>query len=507
MRSVICALALCCVGVSLAESDLDEALAKPVTLNFRRTPLVVVLDALQERATGLNITADANVLARPLFVTLKVEDMKISDVLAQIREDHSLAETRWAGALLLHDADKGPSGKPTTGEGNKALEKPVSVTWVNLTAAEAMDRLKARYKVEGDLSTRARVAVQRTGARVRLRLRSLPLRHVLDHTCRQLGLEWSLDEAGKVSLDAPRNGTGPDLTAETIDRVRDPQEDMPKLFDDLHKPAIRSGATRRLLAIGEAVAQPAADKLPDETDPDVVQALLEILAQVGTNAHYEPVLKVFRDPRRSLEERVAAGQALGDMQAVDAIPYLIAALDHTWFSVSETARQALVKIGGPVSETLAGHYKREVGKKNGREGLIYRGLLIFGEIGDETSRKVLLEALATDGGERELSIKHHAAIGLGMTGDVEVVEPLIEAMTVAEEKRQFQVVSYISRSLTWLTDAQNAPRAVEWRGWWEKEKARIRARIARRKELEEMGLDTDVKPDLKGLNLPKREEK
>ena len=191
------------------------------------------------------------------------------------------------------------------------------------------------------------------------------------------------------------------------------------------------------------------------------------------------------------------------MKAEDAIPSLIAALDHTWFSVSETARQALVRIGGSVSEKLAGYYRREVAKADGREGLIYRGLLIFGEIGDETSREVLLEALGTEGGAREVSIKHHAAIGLGMTGNVEVVEPLIEAMTLAEEKRQFQVVNYIGRSLTWLTDAQNPPRAVEWRAWWEKEQARIRARIARRKELEDSGLDAQVKPDLGGLKMPK----
>ncbi|MEZ6187693.1 MAG: HEAT repeat domain-containing protein [Planctomycetota bacterium] len=503
MRSVFCALTLGCAALAVAQdSPLDQALAKQVNLTFRRTPLVHVLDALQERSTGLNLVADPAVLARPLFVSTTGEETSVRALLEQVVEEQGLETTRWAGALVVHLPGEGPQGTPSTGKGNKVLEDPVSVTFMNLSLLETVDRLK-RYPIQVELSTRARVAVQRSGVRMRLRLRALPLRQVLDHVARQAGLEWTLTGESGVEFDAPKTGGGLDLTVDTIDRVRDPQEDLPKLLEDLKKPGMRSGAARRLLAIGPDAAQPLADLLESEEDPDVTRAALEVLGQVGSNDQHEVVLKIFRDPRRSLEERVAAGLALGNMQAVDAIPSLIAALDHSWFSVSETARQALVKIKGPVTEKLAGYYKREVQKPDGREGLIYRGLLIFGEIGDETGTKVLLEALATNDGPREVSIKHHAAIGLGMTGNPEVVEPLIEAMTLAEDKRQFQVVNYIGRSLTWLTDAENPPRAVEWRAWWEKEEARIRARNARAKELREAGLDVEVKPDLGDLKVPK----
>ena len=83
----------------------------------------------------------------------------------------------------------------------------------------------------------------------------------------------------------------------------------------------------------------------------------------------------------------------------------------------------------------------------------------------------LLGALKTKQGPRAVPLRHHAAIGLGFTGDPKVVEPLIQAL---DEERDFLVASYISRSLGWITKTQDVqPQASSWRTWWQNNKKRF----------------------------------
>jgi HEAT repeat protein len=165
--------------------------------------------------------------------------------------------------------------------------------------------------------------------------------------------------------------------------------------------------------------------------------------------------------------RKKAGETLGQMKAGEAVPDLIDALNDGWFRISETARAALVAIGAPAIPALIERYTREAEGDRGADGVVYRSLLIFGEVGTVEAKRVLVKALKLRKGKRALSIRHHAAIGLGLSADPRVVEPLILAF---EKEKDFRVAKYISRSLTWLTDQEvSATRRDAWRIWWELE--------------------------------------
>jgi HEAT repeat protein len=128
-------------------------------------------------------------------------------------------------------------------------------------------------------------------------------------------------------------------------------------------------------------------------------------------------------------------------------------------------------MGQLAIDPILAAYKKELTAKDSRDGVVFRSLLLMGEIPCDKSRDALLEALKTSDGPRAIAIRHHAAIALGLLQDKLAIEPLIDAY---EREREFRVGMAIDRSLAWLTNEQSvAPQAYRWKAWWAANKDRF----------------------------------
>lgn len=512
MRFAVRVVALACLalapaGARGAPDELDQSLGSPITVSFSSTPLEDVLDALRE-SVRLNVVVDPAVQASELRVTGEASGEAAGKFLDRVLTQVKLKRTRWCGALLLHAPDAVPGPEPEAGKGVKELEQRVGVGFLRTPLSEALERIKTRHKVDVFLPSRVRSRMRQEADTVTLRLYSIELRHVLTHLCRGAGLTWSWTN-GKVELGLAAGGERAVDSAQLRDvDLRQPQElkqeeDVEALVKQLAVPSSREGALKRLAAVGDRVVAPVVDLLP-KADGPTAEAILRLLAKLGKGREPE-ILAVFKDTSRSLEVRTAAGLTLGQLKAEVAIPTLIEALDDKWFKISETARGALVQIGPPAVAPLRKRYAEERDKAKGaKEGLVYRALLVFGNIADPTAREVLIEALATQRrkDDRDVPLRHHAAIGLGFTGDPNMIEPLIAAL---EREKVFLVAKYIARSLNWLTDAELPPQAEVWKNWWRDNRARVLGKKGTA-ELDDMA--QPLKPDFGGLpNIGEGEKK
>lgn len=450
-----------------APDDIDQALGTNITISFSSTPLEDALEGIRD-ASRLNLVVDPSVASSELRVSAESSGGSVKKLLDQLLSQTKLTSSRWCGVLLLHPADTKPPAEPETGKDDPRLTATTSVAFQRTPLAEALERLKSRNKVESFLPSRVRARMRQESESVSLRLWSVEVRHVLTHLARACGLTWSL-AGGKVEF-ALAGGADRQVDASQLRDVdlreglknQVQQEDVRALAMQLGDPTGREGAMRRLVAVGEAAVPEVVQRLSKADGPTAVAAL-RVLGRIGAGQE-DLILKVLTDVERTLEVRTAAGQALGALKAEKAIPTLIELLDDKWFKISETARASLVQIGAPAVAPLRKRYTEERDKaKNAKEGLIYRALLVFGSIPDDAARSTLLEALKTTRGPRAVPLRHHAAIGLGFTGDHKMIEPLIEALS---EERQFLVAKYIARSLNWLTDAELPPQPETWRTWW-----------------------------------------
>lgn len=435
--------------------------------NFSGTRLHLVVDAVHE-ATKLNLLVDPAVDAEGILVTAVAANQPVGAFLAELEKQTNLTHSSWCGAIVLHAPGKGPGAEPAL-PNNEQVNARLSVEFEATPFLFALERLRTRTPIELDVTARARNFVSTRGASVTLSVQRMQLKHLFSHMARAAGLEWKL-EGTRATFDAP-GAAGRDVDASTIELTGEEMEvkvDVAKLLVDLRSPAGREGATRQLIAAGDKAADGVAGVLQDADAPTAVAAL-EILGRIGKPAQAPRVLAVFRDVNRPLDVRNQAGVALGLMKAADAVPALIDALDDEWFRIAETARNSLVQIGEPAVAPLAARYE-PAAKAAGHDGVVYRSLLIFGSIGNDRCKQLLLDALKTTAGNRAVALRHHAAIGLGFTRDMKVVEPLIEAL---ERERQFVVSSYIARSLTWITDQELPPQPGRWRTWWAENKAKL----------------------------------
>lgn len=441
--------------------------------SFSGTRLSAVVSAVHE-VTKANIIIDPSVDADALTVTATATRQPLGAFLGELERQTNLAHTSWCGAVVLHPKDKAPGAEPRlpTAEG---LDARLAMQFDGTPFLFAMERLRTRTPLEIDVTGRARASVQQRGVSLTMRVARMQLKHLLAHMARAGGLTWSL-EGRKVMFDAP-GVEGRTVDAETIDvRGDQPLETAPvvdagKLLADLRTAGGREGARRQLIAAGKQVAQPVAAFLAQpDLDPPTLVAALQVLARVGEAAQAEPVLAIFRDANRPLDVRNEAGVALGALKAPGSIGGLIDALDDPWFRIAETARAALVELGEPAVQPLAARWQAAMQRPSGNDGLVYRGLLIFGSIGNDRCKQLLLDTLKTSAGPRAVPLRHHAAIGLGFTQDPKMIEPMIEAL---ERERQFLVASYIARSLSWITDQELPPQPARWRAWWAQNKDKI----------------------------------
>lgn len=449
-------------GAVLAQGQADPLQAR-FSGSYSETRLGLVVAALND-ATHLNLVVDPAVDTDGITITATASEMPAGKFLEQVQQQAGLARTAWCGALVLHRPGQGPGQAPSLPTSAK-LDAHVSVDFGGTPFLFAVERLRSRADLEVDLTARARASVQARAASVTLQAYRMQVKHVLVHLARAAGLEWTL-QGERVVLDATGEAgrtvdAGEVVLQGTADEMG-PRLDVAKLLSELGTVGGRDTARRLLVAAGKQVAGPVANTLAD-ADPPTAIAALQVLQRVGDAAQGDAVLAVFRDVDRSLDVRTEAGVTLGALKATGAVPALIDALDDEWFRVAETARAALTELGAPVVGPLAARYRPAAARPQGQDGIVYRSLLIFGSIGDERSKQLLLEALKTTHGPRAVSMRHHAAIGLGFTQDPKMIEPLIAAL---ERERQFQVASYIARSLTWITDVELPPQPGRWRAWW-----------------------------------------
>jgi len=493
------ALALALATPALADS-LDESLQQRVTLSFVDTPLDDVLHGIRGVAQ-VNVVIDPALDPANLRVTADAREEPVGDLLAEIEKQLDLRRTKWCGAFYLYRGE-GPGPAPDRGANDRYLRAPLSVNFDGERVPTALDRIQRRARgVTFLLPAGVQRGLRDRDASVDLRLWSVEIRHILTHLTRQCGLAWEQKD-GKIELslasEAARRTIEVAPVPDAIGEGARPTEteDLDKLVEHLRRPDRRGFASRRLAAVGEAAA-PAVARLLDGPDPDVRLAALEVLARIGTPGQARATVTIFTDDGRTLEERTAAGEALGRMAAPATIPTLIDHLDDKWFRISEVARKALIAIGPPVIAPLRERYLTEMRRgEAGSDEIIYRALLIFGAVGGDSAQQILLEALETRQGPRAVALRHHAAIGLGFTGKLELVEPMIEALKV---ERQFQVASYVVRSLKWIltsvddgfdTSSCPPPQGLQWEDWWRRNKTHfVEVESAEEEEFQPLGTD------------------
>ena len=453
----------CAVGVAQAAEPSQEG---QVTVSFQRTPLTLVIAQLQ-RQTETNLVLAPGVNG-DAAVDLVATDQPLAEVLDSLLANQKLARTAWAGAWVIHAKGASLPGEVAAeGNGARALQLALSIDYQGADPAAVVQRIEARTKVPTSLPARVRMLLNRRSATVSLRLFGLPAHQVLDHVAFQLGLSWSLD-TGRVSFApvAGKAGDAVDLSLETKDEA-----DIERLVARLKsgEAANRDAAARELTLagaaslpkVGAALRATGAARLDD---PACVLAL-RVIGDIGEASETAAVLGVFKDSARGTEVQIAAADALGSTRAAAAAADLIEALnDKASLRRAEAARRALVTIGEPILSALLARYRTEA-KARQPQGLIYRALLIMGEVNSDAARAELVRAMNTEGRSSfAVSIRHHAAIGLGMTAEPKVIPQLIEAL---ERERDFLISKYITRSLTWLTEEDFPPDAVAWRAWWD----------------------------------------
>lgn len=281
---------------------------------------------------------------------------------------------------------------------------------------------------------------------------------------------------------------GPDLS-----KVRGSITD--RTVDDLVK-ALAASDTERTVAETElprrgkvAVPQLVSCLHAADNSTEARSSAARCLKKIKDPAAIPALLDVYKNQGAPLPVRGEAALALGDLQATNAIPDLIEGLANNMFKVSETARSALIQIGDPAVQPLIDAFKREMAVPENpkakekereayaaRDGIVFRSLLILGDIGGAKARDALSDALKVQKGSRALGVRHHAALAIGLLrySDKDfrfAIEPLLDAY---EAERDFSVATVLVRSLEWLTDAHDIPpQPYRWKAWWNVNKDRV----------------------------------
>jgi HEAT repeat protein len=473
---VVTALAAFPVAAGVARAQepseaeaIAAALKAPVTATFTGTRAALVVDEIAKQAS-LNLVMRGVDVNAP--VSLEVRAQPADAVLRQLEQQLKLGRQTWCGAVVLLPQGKNlPQEAPAAA--NALLDARTTQTIEGQPFLLAIERLRTGRGMTIELTTRARARVASVADTITLRAFRMQVRHLLTHLGAKCDLTWALGADGKtITFD---NASARDIDAGELVVTRQlaeagPQVDVAKAVNELKQPGTRESARRQLVAAGKR-AGPELVKLIKDADPNLARQGLQLLGQVGATDQGDAVLAVFRDGGRPTEVRAEAGNTLGALKATAAVPALIDGLNDESFRVAAAARNALVSVGAAAIPPLLARWKPASATPQGMDGLVYGGLLVLGNIPDKAATDTLLGALKTKQGPRAVPLRHHAAIGLGFTGDPKVVEPLIQAL---DEERDFLVASYISRSLGWITKTQDVqPQASSWRTWWQNNKKRF----------------------------------
>lgn len=181
-----------------ARAYIESVLAcERVPLRLNQTPLGEVVRTLQD-TVWINVVLDPRV-DRTLPVTFQADPPPpLGEVLSAVLRPAGLATSIWCDVLLVHPADAPPPAEPT--ETLTGALQAYSVQHAVVPFADALESLSdlsgARYELTPAAAERAR------GATLSLRVRNLPLHHVVTLLTAQVGLRWTL-EGGVVWIHEP----------------------------------------------------------------------------------------------------------------------------------------------------------------------------------------------------------------------------------------------------------------------------------------------------------------
>jgi len=167
---------------------IEDSLAnETLTLDLDQVGLPEAIRTLQD-AVWLNIVLDHQVPPQEEPVDVEVERAPLGDVLEAILAGRDLVQTVWCDVLYIHPTDLPPAPDPDV-----ELEGDLPGYTVNLLDSGVGDALEFLRDLSGLEFAYAPSAERRLEERtVSLRLRNLPLHHVLTLITYRVGLTWSL---------------------------------------------------------------------------------------------------------------------------------------------------------------------------------------------------------------------------------------------------------------------------------------------------------------------------
>lgn len=171
---------------SYIESVLD---CERLSLRLHDTPLAEVVRTLQD-TVWINVVLDPRV-DRTRAVTFQTADppAPLGQSLAALLGPLGLSTSVWCDVLLVHPADAPPPAEPKATLAGALQAYSVQHAVVPFT--DALESLSDLSGVRCELTPAAADRVR--GATLSLRVRNLPLHHVLTLLTGQVGLHWTLD--------------------------------------------------------------------------------------------------------------------------------------------------------------------------------------------------------------------------------------------------------------------------------------------------------------------------
>jgi len=274
---------------------------------------------------------------------------------------------------------------------------------------------------------------------------------------------------------APADPVIPSPNGDGLKGILDKSTD--DLIKDLSgKDADRAVAEAELSKRGPAVVKPlvaciSAAETKAEAKLSAVRIVRKLLDDaerkgkpISDDSARDAFLRIFKDPKAPLELRGEAALALGDLQAFQASKDLIAGLADNWFKISESSRLALSRMGAPIVDDVIKAYEAELAAKDGKDGVIFRSLMILGDVGGDKARATLASAIKQEKGPRAPGLRLHAAIALGISGEKKAIQIVLDAYDAEHDAR---IASTMERSLEWLTGQHDIPpQPFRWRAWW-----------------------------------------
>ena len=234
------------------------------------------------------------------------------------------------------------------------------------------------------------------------------------------------------------------------------KRDVKKLIKALgYKDAsVRTSAVRALGDLDDVQAIEALSAALLDDDKRVRGWSADALGKIGDVRAVEPLLVLLRGKDEDGWVRLRAADALGKIGDGQAVRPLMNALNDVDYKVREGAASALVKIGSPAVEPLCAALKGDDHAGS------FGALVALGNIGDVRAVEPLLMVLKDE--DQDAWVRLRAAEALGKIGDARAVGPLRAALNDEDEEVRGAAASALE-TLGVRPEAAQSPK-VEHRG-------------------------------------------